>query len=245
MLLKFRSLFFSLIFMAGLELTIFRPGWVLYISLTLFLISFFEGRQLGHRWSFSILPIFFTLSSIGLLYLISFPAQEQTFILLSSLMYYLSLFGAYRLGEYQGDQTARGMLMAATLATIFFSYAGIYGIYLNILVPLYALMFSVLLVTLLVSYQYFSLIELDKFRLWSYSFLLALIMAELFWTINFWPFGYLATGVIALIFYYILWDLIPSYFLNSLSKPRVIGNLIFFSGMIFLVLMSAKWIPTI
>jgi len=245
MLLKLRSLFFSLIFITGLELMVFKPGWVLYVAFFLFCLSFFEGKNLGGRWHFSILPIFFTLSSVGLLYLISLRAEEQAFIFLSAVMYYLSLLGAFRLGQYGGDQTARGMLMASTMATIFFSYAGIYGIYLNILVPLYALMAFILVVTLLISYQYFSLLEVDKIRIWSYSFLLALIMAELFWTMNFWPFGYLTTGVIALIFYYILWDLAQSYFLKNLSRPRVIGNLIFFSAMVAMVLISAKWLPTL
>jgi hypothetical protein len=174
------------------------------------------------------------------------PHERQIFICLSAGMYYLSLLGAYRLGLYSGDKTARGMNMSAMAATIFFAYAAVYGIYLNFLVPLYYLMLIYCLVTLLVSCQYFFIIKNDdKRKVWVYSFLLALVMAELVWIMNFWPFGYLTTGVIALILYYVLWDLTQSYFLNLLSKKRVVANMIFFSVMIILVLLSTKWLPII
>lgn len=234
----------SLIFFAGLEVIAMKPKSAALILVGLLLLSLYEGRKIGGKWKFSILPVFFALFSAVLLYLITLDYEQQIFIILSSLMYYLSLFSAYRLGKYGGDQTARGMNMAATVATIFFAYAGAYGFYLNFLVPLHYLMFVYLAVTLLVSGQYFSIIKPEDGKTaWVYSFLLALIMAEIIWTMNFWPFGYLTTGVCALILYYILWDLTQSHFLNLLSKKRVIVNLVFFSIMISMVLLSSKWIP--
>lgn len=231
--------------MLGLEVIVFKTDYVFLATGFLIFISFYEGRRIGGRWIFSILPIFFTVSSVALLYLITLSYEEQIFIALSSLMYYFSLFSAYRIGKYEGDQTARGMNIAAASATIFFTYAGAYGLYLNFFVPLYYLMLVYLIVTLLVSYQYFSLIKSDKKIVWAYSFLLALVMSELIWTMNFWPFGYLTTGVIALILYYVLWDLAQSYFLNLLSKKRVVANMIFFSVMITMVLLSSKWLPIV
>jgi len=245
MLIKLRPILYSLVFLFGLELVIFRPRAVFFVMMFLFLTAFYEGRKIGHKWKFSILPVFFTIFSIALLYLVSSMAEKQIFVALASLMYYLALLGIYRLGLYSGDQTARGLIMASTAAAIFFTYAGAYGLYLNFLVPLFVLMFAYLLVTLFVSYQYFSIIENDVRRAWIYSFLLALFMSELIWTMNFWPFGYLTTGVIALILYYVLWDLTQSHFLNLLSRKRVVANMIFFSVMIILVLLSAKWIPVI
>jgi hypothetical protein len=166
--------------------------------------------------------------------------------MLSVSLYYLSLLGSYRLGRYDRDQTAIGMNMAGSVATIFFSYAGAYGLYLNFLVPLYYLMLAYLVVTLLVSYQHFSLVKRDnKKSVWTYSFLLALAMAELIWTMNFWPFGYLTTGVIALILYYVLWDLVYSHFAGKLSKRRVAANMVFFSVVIIFILLTSKWIPVI
>lgn len=224
---------------------ILKPEWIFYILAALFFLAIFQGKKVGGKWFFSILPVFFALSSIALLYLISIHFEQQIFIILVALMYYLSLLGAYRLGQYDGDQTAKGMNVAASLATVFFTYASTYGLYLNFDVPLYWLMLVYLLVTLLVSFQYFSIIEADAKKVWTFSFLLALVMVEMVWAMNFWPFGYLTTGVIALILYYILWDLTQSYFLNLLSQKRVVANLVFFSFLIVLVLLSAKWTPVI
>jgi len=246
MFLKSRPLLFSLVFFASLEIIVIKAHFVFLIAIFLFLMSLYEGRKIGGRWLFSVLPVFFVLSSVALLYLIGLAYEQQIFIVLASIMYYFSLFSAYRLGRYSGDQTAKGMNMAAAFATIFFTYSGVYGLYLNFLVPLYYLMLAYLLVTLLVSFQYFAIIKKNQRKLvWIYSFLLALIMTEIVWTMNFWPFGYLTTGVIALILYYVLWDLTQSYFLNLLSHKRVVANVVFFSVLVVMVLLTAKWIPVL
>ena len=246
MFLKIRPLIDSLVFLTSLEVIVLKAKFVFLIAIFLLLFSLYEGRKIGGRWFFSILPTFFVVSSVALLYLIGLLYEQQIFIVLSAGMYYLSLLSADRLGQYDGDQTAKGMNMAAASATIFFTYASAYGLYLNFLVPLYHLMLVYLMVTLLVSFQYFVIIKKNQRRIvWMYSFLLALIMAEIVWTMNYWPFGYLTTGVIALILYYVLWDLTQSYFLNLLSKKRVVANMVFFSSLIAVVLLSAKWIPVI
>jgi hypothetical protein len=245
MFFKLQPILYSLVFLFGLEATVFFRQYAFLIFFVLFIISLYQGKMVGKKWIFSVLPVFFTLSSAALLYLITFDAERQLFILLASSMYYLSLFGAYRLFLCPTDKTARGMNMAATASTIFFAFASAYGLYLNFLVSLHWLMLAYLLVALLVSYQHFSIINEDKRTAWVYSFILALVMAELIWVLNFWPFGYLTTGVIALILYYTLWDLVQSHFLNILSKKRVVGNLIFFSVMIGMILLSSKWTPVI
>jgi hypothetical protein len=245
MLLKFRTLFFTLIYFTGLQIIATKPSWLFLISSLLFLITLTECIWVSDRFYLSILPVIFTLSSISLLNFISLVSQQQIFIALASSMYYLSLFGTYRLNNYINDQTAKGMNMAVSLATIFFSFTSGYGIYLNFLVPLWSLMILYLMITLLISYQYFNLISQNKIKIWTYSFLLSLVMAELVWTMNFWPFGYLITGTIAMILYFILWDLSKSYLLDILSRKRVVANLILFAFMISAVLLSAKWIPVI
>lgn len=249
MFLKLRPFLYSLLFLLGLEFVIYiRDNFNLVISTVAFLIliALWEGKHVGAKWKFSILPIFFTLSSAALLYLITLAYEQQIFIALASSMNYLALFGAYRLGIYEKDQTAKGMNMAATSTTIFFIYASAYGLYLNFLVPLYILMLVYFLSTLLVSYQYFSIIKNNEQKVvWIYSFLLGLAMMEIVWAISFWPFGYLTTGVIALILYYILWSIVQGHFLNNLSQKRAIVNIVFFSFLILLVLITSKWIPVI
>lgn len=245
MFIKIRPLLFSLFFLLSLEVIFFFPSRVFWVMGIILIFSAWAGITMGKKWIFSIIPFFFALSCIGLLYLISLNMEEQVFILLSSGIYYLGLYGINRLGLYARDQTALAMLITTSAATVFFSFSSFYGIYLNFLVPIYVLMLVYFLVTFLISLAYFFLIQNNKKTALIYSFVLALIMAELIWTMNFWPFGYLTTGVIALILYYILWDLIRGHFLNILSKKRVVINLVFFSILIVWVLITSKWLPII
>lgn len=245
MFLKIRPLLYSIFFFLGLEAVIWEPKFVWAILVFLFCVSLLEGKRVGGRMRYSILPSFFTLSSITLLYLIALSYEQQIFIVLSSGMYYLALYSAYRLGKYDGDKTALGMNIAASSATIFFIYSGSYGVYLNFLVSIFYLMAVYVIVTFLVSYQYFSIINNDRKKVVVYSFILSFAMAEIIWALNFWPFGYLTTGVIALTLYYVIWDLTHTYFLNRLSKRRIVARLVFFSFIIAMVLLSSKWIPVI
>ncbi len=246
MFLKLQSFIYTVIFLFGLELIIFRPSWVFWVLIFLVILSLQDGFGMGKKWRFVILPMFCSISSVNLLYLVSIFFEQQIFILISSLMYYFSLFSASRLRKYELDQTARGMNMAAAMATIFFTYAGVYGLYINFSVPLYWLMLSFLIVTLFVSYQHFSIISNEtKKIIWTYSFLIGLAMTEIIWMMSYWPFGYLTTGVIALILYYVLWDIIQSHFLGLLSRKKIIANMIIFSFLIVLVLISSKWLPMI
>jgi len=243
MIFKFQPFLFSLLFALGLEFVVLKSIYVFSTLIILVILAIFAGRKTGGKWIFSSLPTIFTISATALLYLISTPNQKQIFIFLAVLFFYLILLGSARLKEYAYDQTARGMIMGATAATIFFAFASSYGLYLNFLVPLWVLMLTYFTITILISFQYFAIIQSDRPKIWTYSLLLSLVMTEIIWAMNFWPFGYLTTGVISLILYYVLWDLIQSYFLNLLSRKRVVANMTFFSLIVILVLLSAKWLP--
>jgi hypothetical protein len=244
MFLKLRLIFYSLIFFLGLEIIAYRHGFALFVMIFLFFFSVYQGARVGRNWIFSILPVFFTLSSAALLYLVTISSEKQVFIFLASGLYYLSLLGSYRLQKYAGDLTAKSMNMAATSAALFFTFSSAYGFYLNFLVPIYYLMLIYSITSFLVSYQYFFLIKKENNKeAILYSSLLALLMAEIVWMLNYWPFGYLTTGVIALILYYILWELSRSHILNQLSRKRVVFNMIFLSLMVCIVLLTSKWIP--
>ena len=248
MLIKLQPLFYSLLFLAGLEIFVFFRDFVVYAIIFLFFLSIFQSKKIGKRWRYAIIPVLFSVSSVSLLYLIGPFYERQVFIVLASAMYYLSLFGSYRLAEYPKDKTAKAMIAAVALASIFFVYASAYGLYLNFFVPLYWLIIAYLGATLLVSYQYFSILKeayspKDKKSVWAYSFLLSLAMAEMVWTMNYWPFGYLTTGVVALIIYFVLWEVVRSHFLETLNKKKAIFSLILFFALASMVLLSSKWMP--
>ncbi|MFH0969629.1 MAG: hypothetical protein V1804_03925 [Patescibacteria group bacterium] len=241
MFFHLKSLFYSVLFLSAFELIYLNENLVWFLAAFFLFFSFFAGKRLGEKYSFSVIPMLFSLSSIVLFYLIDFPLEKQIFIIFSSTVFYFILLGIYRLKNYSKDQTAAGVYAGAIMASAFFFYAGFYGIYINFSIPLTILMFAFLAITFILSYHYFSVISKDKKKILNYSLILSMAMAELSWVINFWPFGYLTTGVIALIFYYVFWDMANSYFSRKLSKKRIIVNLIVFSIIIGLILTSSRW----
>ncbi|HOW60305.1 MAG TPA: hypothetical protein P5548_02860 [Candidatus Moranbacteria bacterium] len=191
------------------------------------------------------MPLLFTLSTWGLLYFVQSRNQQYALIILSSIVYYLVHISLYRLHVYYKDETARGIIAAGSIATFFTFYSMSYGIYLNFDIPLWIFILLLTIATIFISFQYFWLINENKKDAMKYSLILGLIMSEIAWTLNFWPFGYLTTSVISLIFYYVFWDLIKSHFLNELSKRRVVANMIFFGFLVTLILLSTKWLPVV
>lgn len=246
MFFHFQSIIYAVAFLLGLEMVAFSQSSIFYVVAILLLVALGGAKNVGGRWIFSIVPAVFVFSSGAFLYLIDPPVGKQIFILLSTVMFYLSLLGVQRLNDYMKDQTARGMVIAAAAATLFFFYTASYGIYLNFMVSLWVLMAAYLIATTIISYQCFRIIKQNNDRLsWSYSIVLGMVMAEFAWVMNFWPFGYLTTGVVTLIFYYVLWDLAQGYFLDILSKKRVVANMLLFSVLIALVLASSRWLPAV
>ncbi len=230
----------SLELYARLELSI-----VVIFLVAILLLAAWSAKKVGKKWGYAIIPAILAFSSVLLHYLIDSTAGKQIFIALSSFLYYLALLGTYRLGDYQKDQTARGLVSSSLIAAIFFFYSSVYGIYLNFAIPLWIFMLLFLGATFGASRQYFLLINPDRKIVSSYSLILGMVIAEIAWVINFWPFGYLTTGVIVLMLYYVLWDLVQSHFLNLLSKKRVVANMAFFSFLIILILATSRWLPAI
>jgi hypothetical protein len=244
MFFNFSIFFSSLIFLLGLEFVVFQDDWVPFLTLLIAFLTLQASRKIGKSLSAGIIPLIFALSSIALLYLVDSIAQRQVLIVLSCCVYYLALLGIYRLKNYDKDKTAFGIMSFVVMSTTFLFYASIYGIYLNFAIPIGVFMLVYCAVTTLLSYQYFLMLDkAEARRARIYSLILGLSMAEIAWIINFWPFGYLTTGVIVLMFYYILWYLVQSYFLKALSTKHLFVHIILFSFLIGMVLTSTRWIP--
>lgn len=221
-------------------------GWLSLFVFFLLLVFFYQiAKRVSQRVSMTPIPILLVVSTVGLLYFVQSIKQQQLLIILSAIAYYFLHIALYRLRTCETDKTARGVVSAGSVSTIFLFYATCYGIYLNFAISLWILMMMLMAVTVLVSFQYFWLINDDKKNVLNYSLVLGFIMAEIVWILNFWPFGYLTTGVISLIFYYVFWDLVQRHFLDELSKRRVIANIVIFGLLTALVLSSTRWLPVV
>ncbi|EKD58926.1 MAG: hypothetical protein ACD_56C00026G0001 [uncultured bacterium] len=258
MFFQFQVFLYSLVFLVILELLSsdwvgsglsslsLNSQWLAVAIFMMFSVYFYQvAKRISRNVTMTPMPLIFVSGAMGMLYFVRSEKQENFLIMLASVAYYFIHLAFYRLRTCHKDKTAHGIVAAGSLATIFVFYCASYGIYLNFAIGLWVLMAALALVTSLISFQYFWLINENKKNVLNYSLILGLVMAEIVWVLNFWPFGYLTTGVINLIFYYVFWDLLQCHFLDALSKKRVVANMIFFGFLIALVLSSTRWLPVV
>lgn len=249
MIFHFTIFFWSVVFFLGLEIIAVNPifpawNWYVFSILPLIIISLIASRRITRRFSDVFLPGLLSITAPTLLSLIDYPAQRQAFVILSALMYYFALLGMYRLRHAPEDQTAQAFLNTAAMAALFFFYAGVYGFYLNFSFPLWGLMLLYFFGTALTSYKTFIGIEREgaqKKRLMLYSTLLGLLMGEMAWVMSFWPFGYLTAGALALIFFFMAWDISFDAFHRILSLKKAVIRILFFLVLVGILLFSTPW----
>ncbi len=258
MFFHWRVFFHSLIFVLILEAVIRKTvsGFLvsliagkLIVVIILLLVFLFivasSSLKISRRFGALPIPLTLTFSALGLLAFIDSDSKKFFFIILSWATYYFCLLGLYRLRVFVKDQTARAILAAVAVASIFLFYSLLYGFYLNFSVSLWIVMFLFMVPTVAVSHQYLRLMEAEKGKVWLYSLVLGFCMTEIAWILNFWPFGYLTNGVVMLIFYFMLWNLAQSHFLNIVSKRGFVWNIVFFGILAIMVLASSKWLPVV
>lgn len=247
MIFHFAIFFWSALFLLGLEVVAKNPifvSWQWYLTVTgvLIFVALLASRRLTGNVTNAFVPILFSLASPTLLSLIDYPNQQQVFIVLSAVMYYGALLGNYRLYHAPTDKTAEAFLNSSAMAGMFFFYASLYGFYLNFTFPLWGLMLLYFIGTALTSYETFITVDKkERKRIILYSALLGLIMGELVWVMSLWPFGYLTTGALGVICFFLLWDIAFDAFRDTLSLRKAAVRILFFVGIILLLLTSSPW----
>ena len=247
MIFHFALLFWSVTFLIGLEIVALNPlfiswQWYLFSIGSLVIVSLLATRRLTGTTSDAFVPILLSFASPTLLSLIDNPPERQVFIVLSACMYYGALLGNYRLHHAPADKTAEAFLNSSAMAAMFFFYAGLYGFYLNFAFPLWGLMLLYAIGTALTSYETFITVDKrERNRVVLYSALLGLIMGEMAWVMSLWPFGYLTTGALGAILFFLVWDIAFDAFRETLSLRKALVRILFFLGLIILLLTSSPW----
>lgn len=218
------------------------PSWTWYgITLLVFVVlSLAAARRLTDKWYTAYLPSVVAFSTLLLLSLIDVTFEQQVFVWVASVLYYSALLGIYRLKIIPTDETARALLNTAALASLFFTYAAAYGLYLNYDVPLALLIFVFFLVTVIVAFQTLFWAGRDDVREVVLTALaLGAIVGQGIWIAHFWPFGYLTIGATMLLFFYFLWR--PTL---DWLRGRVAWRQVLFESLILLVLLAVLLITS-
>lgn len=256
MLFQLRAFIYSLIFLLSLEAMVFwqffQQGAIFLLLFTLLVIWPFVRKP-----RFLFISVFLSLGSVNLTALIDQGMETHFFIFLASLVYYISLVGAYRLKNYRCDQSAQGMVEISTLVASFFWFISIYGWFLNFQIDtgwlVAGLMVSAFLVnlpSLLVSVDSCNKLSEKKetggkkvpfIKAIFLNLILALVVGEIAWAVVLWPFSYLTTGTIILIVFYIFRNIVSLFIKEDFSLKRVLTGLI--GGLVFIaiLLLTAQW----
>ncbi|MDD5489746.1 MAG: hypothetical protein PHP25_03665 [Candidatus Moranbacteria bacterium] len=247
MIWEFSIFFLTLVYFGALWMAFSSPASFLWGGIIFLLVLLVGVKWMTRKYLHFVIPAFLFVGSVLLLPLIDSPAESKAFLVLSSGVFYLAILGSYRLGKYKKDLTAKAMLNLAALSALFCWFTAIYGWYLNIALPSWIIMIIFVLVTFPVSYALLVINELKMNRSQRvlYSIFLSYLMAVAIWLQNSWPFGYLTTGVIALIIFYSGWDIVRNYFLDRMTIKRLTFSVVFLVGAASLLLLSAKWYPAI
>ncbi len=247
MLFHASLLLFAVFFFGSLELVVLFPEWLLALSL-LFLGGVFRmSWRFGGSASLAIVPTLFSFSAVFLLFFVSSLREKHIFIFLSSLVFYVAVLGIYRLRQCAGDLTAQSMLSLVAMTTLFFLFSVFSGLFLNFQrFTEYMLMLSCGMSAFLVGLSVF----LRSFREeWEkamfYALLLGFFAAQLAWIGTFWPFGYLTTGVLMLMFTSPIWDSIQAEIAGGISKKRLAAHVILILLLTAVVLSSAQWFQVV
>lgn len=247
MIFHFTVFLFAVVFFGMLSFLVrdpIVPAWSWYSLSTLVFItlSLVASRKLTDKWYPAFLPSVVSFSTLLLLSLVDSDMEQRIFIFAATALYYASLLGIYRLKLIPSDETARALLNTAALASLFFTYAAAYGLYLNYEVPLALLMFIFFLATGIVAFQtlYWAGRD-DAHEVLLGSVALGMVMGELVWTVHFWPFGYLTIGAVLLTLFYLIWRPVLDLLLGEVVKKRVLieGGMLLF--LLFLLLLTSPW----
>lgn len=247
MIFHFTVFLFSALFFGMLSFLVrdpIVPSWTWYSLTTLVFssLAMIASRQLTGKWYPAFLPSVVAFSALLLLSLIDNEFEQDVFTWVATLLFYSSLLGIYRLKIVPEDETARALLNTAALASLFFTYAAAYGLYLNYTVPIALLMFVFFLATTIVAFQTLFWAGRDDVRsVFLSSVALGTVIGELIWIVHFWPFGYLTVGAVMLVFFYGLWRSMLDLLRQTATLRRTIIESAMLLLLIALLIATSPW----
>jgi len=269
MFLRFKLIVLSLVLAISLGVFSWSADFYFVVLGFLILFNLFLIWPLSGKLRFLAIPFFLSIGSLNLLYLIDGQVERILFIVLATFIHYLSLLGVYRLKQYDCDQTAQGMINLATIVTVFFWFVSNYGWYLNFNIDSWVLVATFITSTFLIALPSLTICfvscykiryrqkkqrktkknfiialreqsKVEKVALF-FSIVLAFIMGEIIWGLSFWPFGYLITGMTAVIIFFLFWSVIRRFILGRLTRKFVAVNMVVMLTLVVLMILTSPW----
>lgn len=247
-----KSLFMFACLFLGLEYVAYDKSRVYLIAILLSIISFLisisfvrKGKIEKDRIAFAIFPILFLASLVGFFVFVPGELFRHIFAGLSSLIYSLLIFYIGNLAAKRIKLDSKNKYYSlgeiSILVFAFFSYACIFGFYLFLNLPTWALIVQTLLVSVFVAYFHFSYNKIKLNQNIVFYSIFGLITAEVAWALSFWPTGFISRAMVLFMLFYVFAGLIKHYFNESLDKKVVREHVILAAVCLLLILGTTKW----
>lgn len=241
-----RTIFYAVIFGVGMAAVVAamagRFQYGISVAIALLIVAGFAGWHIGASILYAAVPVVIGMTAMALLYFIDNTTEQYIFVALVAMLFCAALFGIKRIRANPYDMTARSLFSASLIATVFMFYAGAYGFYINFDIALWVFLLIHVIMIGMMTFVSLRAYVSDYRRNALYSATVAFGMMQFAWMTNFWPFGYLTTAVVTLMFYYVLWDLTQMEFLQTLSKKRIIITLTYGIVLTVAVLATTQWL---
>ncbi|MFA7169252.1 MAG: hypothetical protein WC178_00125 [Candidatus Paceibacterota bacterium] len=260
---KIRFVVPALLFYATLDIFFKSFGFSIGAIIVLFLISGFSAFWItSYKYLPVVLSILLATGSVAFLLTIGQSAMQQFFIVFVSILFAITMVGLYRFftpkeERPQADQvklldSGFNLNQAITMFSIFFLSSGIYGIYsvanihswqllIIMFMGIYFSSFYLTKINFLKSQELELHLDYYKNRsLNFYSFLLALLMLELIWTMTFLPINQLTFGAIVLTIFFSYWNIVRGYLRGELTRRKFIGEVAFAITTTLIILLTSK-----
>lgn len=247
---RFLPLLIPFIIFIFSEVFFFWPKMI-YISLALGnLLIFFTVNQFiktggsGEKWwNFLILPSVFFIALSAYSVLKSGAVIQILFLLnaaflyfyLRSIYYFLVQPLSFRKNDFENISSTGGFL------SFFFISSAVYGLVSFLNFSFWPLVVILIAASFLILYQFILVNAGSGKNHLIYIISAALILAELAWVISFLPLNFNLSGLILSVFYYLMSGLIKAHLLDRLNKKTVESYLFFSFGVIFITLLTARW----
>jgi len=258
-----RLLILPILYFLSIELILVRPSLFFWIALVLVIASILGVLQISKkkRLFSAICPLMFLISSFFLLPLIGGKIIIHIYIILAAFIFWLSFLQLHLFFSSQERllKISLDLGKSINLITCFLWFSGIYGLYINFYPSIWLVSLAMLLALPLFSFHFLKLSLFTPFsaspqrasqRYFSVhkrfilpSLAITLIIFQIFWTLQFWPFAYLTIGAVMVIIYYVILDIWQSKFRGILSKRLILNRLALGGVLVVLVLATGKWMP--
>jgi hypothetical protein len=242
---------FILLFL-GLEYIAFDKSKVFAISFFLSIFSLitsltFIGKNKieTDRFAFIFFPILFLASIIGFFVFIPGEILRHIFAVFGSaffafLNFYIGNLAAKKITlDSKNKYYSLGEI--SILICAFLSYTCIFGLFLFLNLPTWALMSQVLIFSLFISYFYFCYNKIKFNKSLIFYLVFSLVSSELAWAISFWPTGFISRAVVLFMLFYVFSGLVKHYFQKSLNKKILREYLVVGILILFLTLGTTRW----